>query len=223
MNVKKPIAFIFFGAILFILSACGQSAEEKIYNHLEEAVTLEGDFAKTQGEITKLEDAENKIYDQIIELGMDDFDQIQKLSNEAMDNIAKRSEKLDVEQKSVHDSKTEFVKTKELISKLEKKPRSKADKMYDIMMKRYDAYDRLHKAYTESLKQEKQLYRVLQEKDSKQEGLTKQISKLNGSYEKVIAANKDFNKYTNAYNKAKKDFYKQTDLNVSFETTETAK
>lgn len=218
MQIKKYALLIVFGTFV-VLAGCGQSAEEKIYNHLEETVSLEGDFAKTQNEMTDLESKENKIYDEIMELGMDDFKQIKKLAAEADKNIEKRTDKLALEQESVEKAKEEFKKTKSLIGDLkEKEKKTKAKKMYDVMMKRYKAYDQLHQAYKQSLAQEKKLYDVLQKKDSTQEDLTKQINDLNQNYEKVIAANKDFNKFTNSYNQAKKAFYKQTDLKVSYET-----
>ncbi|MDY0396239.1 YkyA family protein [Virgibacillus halophilus] len=109
MRIKKYVMVIVFG-IFAVLAGCGQSAEEKIYNHLEETVSLEADFAKTQNEMTDLESQENKIYDEIMELGMDEFKQIQKLSADAEKNIDKRTEKLGIEQESVENAKEEFKK-----------------------------------------------------------------------------------------------------------------
>ncbi|MDY0408053.1 hypothetical protein [Paracerasibacillus soli] len=43
MKVKKIHFFLIF-CLLFILSGCGESVQEQIYNHLEEAVTLEKDL-----------------------------------------------------------------------------------------------------------------------------------------------------------------------------------
>lgn len=201
-----------------MLTACnGASTSEKIYDHLEKAVTLEQAFEKQQDDIVKLEKKEQKLYSKIIDLGMDEFDKIKTVAEEAIGIIEKRKEQIKIEKESIDASKEEFKKVKDLLDELEeKKTKEKAKEMYDVMMERYDGYDKLNDAYTKSLKLEKELYTMLQDKDLKQEKLTKHIKKINESYTKVLAANKNFNTYTEKYNKLKKEFYNAANIEVKY-------
>lgn len=185
---------------------------------MEKAVELEDTFEEQQDPIVKLEKKEQKIYGKIIDLSMDEFSKIKKLSKQAIKNIDKRAKKIELEKESIHASKEEFTKIKDAIDELEKKKVSKkAEKMYDVMMERYNAYDKLYKAYSKSLKLEKELYKMLQQEDLQQEDLTKHIKKLNNSYEKVIDRNEKFNSLTVKYNKLKKEFYDAAGLDVKYE------
>ncbi len=206
------------------LAACsGSSTKEKIYDHLEKAVTLEDAFEKQQDTIVDLEKKEQELYGKIIDLGMDDFDKIKDLSQQAIETIEKRSNKVDVEKESITASKEEFMKIEDLIDELEDKDiKDKAKKMYDVMMKRYQAYDSLNKAYTTSLKLEKELYTMLQKEDIEQEALTEHITKINDSYQEVLEANKAFNTHTTKYNKLKQEFYKAADIEVEYEDGKSA-
>lgn len=217
VSFRKLILIIFIGLIA-ILSACGQSTKEKIHNHFEEAVSLEEGFEKQQKQITDLEKQEQELYGKIIDLGMEDFDQIQDLSQQAIKVIDQRSENLKLEKESIDASKEAFNKTEKLIGELnEDKVKVKANKLYKVMNDRYSAYDNLHKAYTKSLKLEKEMYTMLQKEEIEQEELTDQITSINESYELVLDANDQFNEDTNDYNELKKEFYKIAEINVSYE------
>ncbi|MGY0692238.1 YkyA family protein [Virgibacillus sp. FSP13] len=218
MPFKKIMMVVSICLIAGLVACSGSSTKEKIYDHLEEAVTLEEAFEKQQDTIVDLEKNEQQLYGKIIDLGMDDFDKIKDLSQQAIETIEKRSKKVELEKESITASKEEFIKTEDLIDELEdKKTRDKAEKMYDVMMNRYQAYDSLNKAYTTSLKLEKELYTMLQKKDIEQETLTEHITKINDSYQEVLEANKDFNTHTTKYNKLKQEFYKVADIEVEYE------
>src|SRR5690625_7842807 len=75
--------------MFFLLVGCtnGESIESEISNHLDESVTLEKEFKEQQSHITDLEEQEQAIYEEILDLGMDDFDEIKSLSNEALEVI----------------------------------------------------------------------------------------------------------------------------------------
>lgn len=211
-------AVLFSAVIIFILSACSESAEMKIYNHLEEAVTLEQPFEEQQDSIIKLEQEEQEIYEQIISLSMEEFDEIKKLAEQAMENIDKRSESITLEKDSLEDSKEEVLKSEKAIDKLEDSDvKAKAEDMYQTMIARYDAYDELHGAYTHVLGLEKELYSILTEEEAEQETLTEHLSDLNNSYEAVIEANEQFNEHTVEYNELKREFYQLTDLDIEYE------
>lgn len=204
--------------MIFLLSACNDSTEMKIYKHLEEAVSMENDFEEQQGSITELEKEEQEIYDSVITLSMDNFDQIKELAEQAFENIDERQDLIETENESLEESKEEVLQTEKLIEKLEDSDsQSKAQEMYEAMMSRYEAYDDLNEAYLTALKLEKELYEILQDEEADQDGLNEHLDKLNQNYEEVIETNELFNEYTANYNELKQDFYEKVDLNVDYE------
>ncbi|GGK04161.1 lipoprotein [Lentibacillus kapialis] len=216
-----PKKSLFFGLLILmiILSGCtGASTSEKIYNHLEKAVELEQSFEKQQDPIVELEQEEQEIYSQVIDLSMEEFDKIKKLSDKALDNIETRKEKINSEKESIDASKKEFTNIDDMVGNLEEEEvRKKADDMYQAMMDRYGAYDKLHNAYSDSLKLEEELYKMLKKEDLEQEKVSNHISKLNESYQKVIDTNKTFNKLTTEYNTLKQKFYKAAGIEVEYD------
>lgn len=222
MQAKKVHAVCIIVILMFFLVACGKSAEEKIYDHLEEAVQLEKDFEKQQSGIIDLENKEREYFDQITELGMDEFEKIKELSKQAIDSIDERGDMIKLEKASIDASREEIKKAKEIIDNLkEETVKNKAKKMYEMMMKRYQAYDELNKAYARTLKLEKDLYVLLQDEDAEQKALTEHIENLNSSYDKVIDANGTFNDYTEQYNQLKQEFYNATDMEIAFNKEQT--
>ncbi|WP_188454538.1 YkyA family protein [Virgibacillus oceani] len=217
--IRKKAIVILAILCIILLSACtGASTKDEIYDHLEKAVTLEDAFEKQQDSIVELEKEEQQLYSQIIDLGMDEFDKIKQLSKQAIESIEKRTDKIKLEKESIDASKEEFQEIKELIADLEEdKVRKKANEMYDVMMNRYEAYEKLNNAYNNSLKLEKELYTMLQDKDMKQEKLTDHISNINESYQKVLDANDKFNASTTDYNALKKEFYDLAGIDVKYE------
>lgn len=204
--------------MIFLLSACNDSTEMKIYNHLEEAVSMENEFEDQQGSITELEKEEQEIYDDVITLSMDDFDQIKELAEQAFENIDERHALIETENESLEESKEEVLQTEDLIEKLEDSDlQNKAKEMYETMMNRYEAYADLNEAYLTALKLEKELYEILQDEEADQDGLNEHLDKLNQNYENVIETNELFNEYTANYNELKQDFYKEADLNVDYD------
>lgn len=205
------------GAFLF-LAGCGNNPETQIYDHLEAAVQLEDGFQEQQDKITNLEKQEQDLYNQIIELGIDELDKIKGLAQEAIASIDERTEKVKLEKSSVDQSREEFEKTKEFMDEIkDDSVKKKAEALYDTMEERYDAYDQLNQAYNESLTLEKELYELLQQEDLEQESLEAQIEKLNLKYQEVMEDNDLFNKLTTEYNELKKEFYKVAKINVSYD------
>lgn|SRR5699024_1627292 len=216
-GVKKLLLFSMMFIIL-LLTGCSESTEEKIYKHLEEAVSLEKEFEEQQRSIMELEKEEQEIYEEIITLSMEDFDKIKELAKKATENIDKRTELINIENESLEESEEEVLKVEDSIEKLEgKEVKEKAQNMYNAMMERFNAYDELHKLYTNILKKEKELYVLLEEEETEQKELTDHISELNNDYEQVIEANRMFNEYTSEYNELKKDFYESSNLNIDYD------
>ncbi|SDJ75413.1 YkyA family protein [Sediminibacillus albus] len=217
MPLRKTTMMI--GVLLVILTACSsQSTAEKMYEHLEEAVVLENDFADQQQPLVELEKQEKELYNQIISLGMEEFDQVKKLSQEALNLIDKRADRLATEKESIEAAKAEFDKVDSLIEDLdEEKVRTAAEDMAATMDERYSAYQDLNKAYSSALEQDRKLYEMLQNKELKEQELRDQIDSINASYDQVISANQAFNEKTEKYNQLKQKFYELAELNVEYE------
>jgi len=217
VSLKKKIYII--SILIFILSACNKaSTQDKIYEHLEEAVKLETSFEEQQEQITSLEQEEQEIYNQITDLNMDEFDQIKELAQEAINIIEDRAEKINIEKESISSSQAEFEKIKPLIDDLKNEDlQNKAEEMYSIMMDRYEAYDLLHKAYLQSLEEEKNLYTLLQDEDVSEDDLKDQIAIINDTYQEVLDGNEQFNDKTVTYNELKREFYENSNIEVTYE------
>lgn len=207
------------GLFLIILTACsGGRVEEQIHSRLEETVVLEQEFEAQQSDITELEKQEQKIYAQVIDLSMEEFDEITELSQEAIKIIEERSEKIDAERESIVSAREEFEQIEGLLEDIEaENVRTKGEEMYQTMVARYDIYDELYEAYKESLKLENELYTMLQEEGVEQQELNDHIEMVNETYGKILDANDEFNELTIEYNNLKQEFYEEAGMEVTFE------
>lgn len=221
MSVKKIMLYIGLSLVLFLSACGGQSSEEKVYDHLEEAVQLETDFASQQAIITDLEKQEKEIFGQVIELEMKDFDKIKELAQDALEINEERSKEIDVEKESIDASRDEFEKTMSNIEEIEDEAvQNKAQEMYDVMIDRYEAYNSIYEAYAQSLEEEETLYTMFQDEEITQEEYTEQTTKVNGSYEVILEENEVFNNDTSEFNELKKEFYDLANFNVTYDENE---
>ncbi|WP_144548740.1 YkyA family protein [Bacillus sp. X1(2014)] len=219
MSFLKKSGFIFIIlAMTVIFAGCTKekTPEEKMYTVLEKVVKAEKVFEEQQNPLVALEKKEKGIYDQIIELGMKEYDQIVKLSDEALLLVNQRKELMDKETNSIKLSEKEFSKAANIKDKFEDPSLKKiANDMYEIMMKRYEAHDVLFTEYNEALKNDKALYDMFKNKNLPLEDLESQVNKLNETYKRIYNANEKFNILTEQYNDKKLLFYKQAGLNTS--------
>ncbi|MDQ1146873.1 hypothetical protein QE429_003700 [Bacillus sp. SORGH_AS 510] len=202
-------------AVIFILSGClaKETPEEKMYDVLEKVVSKEKVFEEQQEPLVKLEDEEKTLYDEIIKLGMKEYDQIVKLSDKALALIDKRKEHMEKETKSIRDSEKEFKKVAKIKDEIQdKKLAQLANDLHSIMTQRYQAHEVLNKYYIEALKNDKELYEMFKNKDVPLEDLETKVTQLNDNYKKVFEANENFNKLTEQYNDKKVAFYKKAGL-----------
>ncbi|TYS90978.1 YkyA family protein [Rossellomorea aquimaris] len=213
---KFRFAFI-LGAAIFVLMGCvgGSSPEENMYNVLEETVSKEGQYVEVQKPLQELEEKEKEIYTKIMDLGMKEFDQIVKLSDEALDNIKKRKEYIDKERMSMSEAEEEFAKADEYVDKLESQDLKKeAIKLKETMEERYQLHEKLTSSYLDALSLDKELYNMFKKKELTMEELEKQISSINDQYEKIVNYNEDYNKKTEEFNNMKQTFYSSAGLDV---------
>lgn len=214
---RVGIISLFFCFLILVGCQFGESTEEKMYNHLEEAVALEDQFREQQAPLAKAEKKEQELYDEIVALSMDEFDKIKSLSTEAEALTKKRLEYLNNEKESIDKAYEEFENTKDLREDLEdENVQESAQTLIDKMDKRYKAYQSLYKEYKSAIELDKKLYTMLQDKELTLEQLQEQIKKVNEQYTKVSKQKEEFNHYTTEFNEAKKAFYKAADLNVNY-------
>ncbi|WP_423801594.1 YkyA family protein [Neobacillus sp. SAB-20_R2A] len=216
MKRKRYALFIF--ALILILSGCTSEKDptKEMYDVLEKVVAKEKGFEEQQEPLVSLEKKEKDLYDQIIKLGMKEYEQIVKLSDEALDSADKRKELLEKETNSLKESEKEFQKVKKIKDQLKDPEQKKlANELYDIMMQRYRAHDVLYSNYSEALKNDKELYEMFKNKELPLDALEAQVMKVNETYKNVLAANESFNKLTEEYNATKLSFYKQAGIKSS--------
>lgn len=213
---------VYTGTLAFsiLLTGCvnGESPEQEIFQTLEEVVELEASFEEQQGPLLELEKEESAIYDEILTLGMKEFDQIVKLSQEGLALVEQKEAAMKNEKESIEAAREQFEEVKTAIESLEDEELKKeAQSLYQLMEQRYEAYMTLSNHYSKSIEVEKEMYKLFQTEDLTLEQLQVQINDLNEKYEKINAANETFNDYTEQYNEAKLDFYKKAGLNVTYD------
>ncbi|WP_347550563.1 YkyA family protein [Pseudalkalibacillus hwajinpoensis] len=217
---RMGIISVFYCFLLAGLAGCqfGGSTEEKMYDHLEEAVALEDQFREQQEPLAKAEKKEQELYNEIVALSMDEFNKIESLSKEAEEYTDKRLEYLKKEKESIDKAYEEFEEVKDLAEDLESDAaKEAANTLIDKMDKRYKAYQQLSKEYKAAVEQDKKLYSSLQDKELTLEQLQEQIKGVNEQYSKVAEQKDAFNTYTTEFNEAKRAFYKAAELNVNYE------
>ncbi|MBS4198802.1 YkyA family protein [Bacillus sp. FJAT-49732] len=212
--MKKLHTIIFIILLAVILSACS-SAEENIYKALEATAAKEVGFEKQQEPLKKLETNEKEIFDQIMDLGMKEFEQISKLADDALANLDQREEHMKKEKDSIDESKKEFQLASEELGKLkDEKLKKQADELQGLMNKRYESYEKLFSSYMNGLQEDRKIYEIIKNEDLKLEDLEAQIEASNEAYDSVFEANKQFNEQTEKFNEAKLNFYKDAGLKV---------
>src|SRR5699024_51680 len=191
---------IFIGISMLItmifLSGCSESVEESIYNNLEETIEIEASEASEK--ITQLDKIKDKA-DEDIKVNED------------------LKEALNEEETNFKEAKEKFEKSEKQINKLEEETEKELGlEMYEVMMNRYDTYDKLSDIYDKAIEEKIDFYNLMKEEDVKEETILEQVEVVNKNNEEIINLNNKMNEYTETYNELKKEFYKEIDLNVEF-------
>ncbi|MBM7621761.1 putative transcriptional regulator [Bacillus tianshenii] len=215
---KRTVASLTLASSL-LLTGCinGETPEQEIFETLEKVVDLEESFEAQQAPLLDLEQKEKQIYDEIITLGMKEFDQIVKLAQEGSSLVEKREEAMMAEKESIEAAREQFEEVKTSIESLDDEDLKKeAQSLYQLMEKRYEAYMTLSGHYMEAIQLDKELYALFQKEDLTLEELQLQINKINELLVKIKESNQAFNEFTEQYNEAKFSFYKNAGLNVEY-------
>ncbi|PKG22175.1 YkyA family protein [Niallia nealsonii] len=220
MKKQKLLLIVAMLIVLMFLAGCStfQSTNEKIYNKLEKVVTLEKDFKEQQEPLVTLEKNEQKIYSQIVSLDLESMDGINELADEALASLKKRKELMKKEEASIKKSEETFKTVQTNIEDIkDEELKEKADELYQTMMARYDAHEKLYSNYLKGLKNDEKLYKLFKAENLNIDDLEKQIQTINDIYKEVLDNNKEFNELTEKYNKEKIHFYKQAGMEVEEE------
>jgi hypothetical protein len=215
---KRPLLLIIPIIInLIILSGClnQKTTPEKMYELMEKVVLEETTFEDQQSPLIQAEKKEKLLYDQIISLGMKEYEQIAKLADEALLLVEERKTLMASETDSIKKSEVQFEKLSPYIEKLEDSNLKKdAKKLYKVMIKRYRIHEDLNQAYLQALQLDKELYQMFKNKDLSLEDLENQINQINEKYKIIYDINDQFNQNTEEYNDLKLAFYQNAGFNI---------
>ncbi|KHF40848.1 YkyA family protein [Halalkalibacter okhensis] len=203
--------------MMFFLTGCGENPAESVYQHLETAVELELPFEQQQEPLQKAEIRENELFEEIVTLGMNEYEEIVLLAEEALSSINSRESMLLQEKESIEESYQEFLKIEEQLEDIDGEVLILLKELQTSMTERYDYYQQLHDRYSEAIQLDKSLFEMLQQEDLTMEELQEQIDKVNDIYEKVVVQKEKFNDSTDTYNELKREFYKKAELNVQYD------
>src|SRR5690625_1467815 len=199
---------------MIFLSGCGESVEESIYNNLEETIEIESSEASEK--ISQLEKQDKELLDTVISFNEEELDKIKDKADEAIKVNEDLKEALNEEETNFKEAKEKFEKSEKQINKLEEETEKELGlEMYEVMMNRYDTYDKLSDIYDKAIEEKIDFYNLMKE-DVKEETILEQVEVVNKNNEEIINLNNKMNEYTETYNELKKEFYKEIDLNVEF-------
>ncbi len=217
-GVSKFRSIFVFIAAVFVLSGClgGTSPEENIYTILESTVQKEAKLKEIQEPLQELEKKEQDYFNEMIGLGMKEFEQIVKVADQAIENVEKRRELINNEKQVMEESKTEFAKVDKYVSELKEDEQlgEPISELVTEMENRYAIHEKLTAKYIEALDSDRQLYELMKQEDLKMEDLEGQIDTINKVYQEIITLNEEYNTITGKYNDLKRNFYEIAELEV---------
>ncbi len=216
MFKRKNIYYVMIIVFLLGLSACTTvNPAEEIYNHLEKAVSLEAGFEAQQAPLSKAENEEYELYDEILKLS--ELDEINNLVTEVEELALSRKEMIEKEKESIQEAYDEFLHINPIVETIEDEELlTLANELISTMENRFETYNELYNVYKASIDLDLELYSLVKSEDLTIEELEMMHDEVNASYMQVNDLKEKFNEYTLKYNDIKRDFYKLGDLNVSY-------
>ncbi|RIW29490.1 hypothetical protein D3H55_18800 [Bacillus salacetis] len=206
--------------VTFLLTGCmgGSTPQEMVYDTLEDTVKKEEKLKETQEPLTKLEQEEQKLFDQAIGLSMKEIDEVRKLADKALENVSEREALIKAETDAMEEAKEAFKEAEASIEEIEdEKLRKEAEELSALMNKRFEAHASMADSYLKSLSSDKELYEMLKKEDLTMEDLQAQIGKINENYKSTMDFNKTYNQLTEEVNSSKLSFYENAEIEVNTE------
>ncbi|MFV8826974.1 YkyA family protein [Alkalihalobacterium sp. APHAB7] len=213
----KHFGLILSMTMVMFLAACGNNPAENMYTHMEKAVVLEEVFEQQQEPLIVAEKKEHELYEQIIKLGMSEYEEIVDLSQQAIAIVQERKQLMDKEKMSIEAGYEEFLNIEPEIEELkDEELKNFALQLKETMTNRHESYQVLYDEYDMALSLDEELYTMLQQEDLTIDELQEKIDEINEAYERVMEAKDVFNELTEAYNEKKKEFYTIAELDITF-------
>ncbi|WP_421384356.1 YkyA family protein [Bacillus salacetis] len=206
--------------VMVLLTGCmgGSTPQEMVYNTLEDTVQKEEKLKETQEPLTKLEEEEQKLFDQAIGLSMKEIDEIRKIADQALDNISEREDLIKEEVAAMEDAEEAFQAAESSIEEIEDESLKKeAEELANLMNDRFDAHSSMADSYLKSLASDRELYEILKKEDLTMEELQAQIEKINENYKSTMEFNQTYNQLTEEVNASKLSFYEKAEIDVNAE------
>jgi hypothetical protein len=206
--------------VMFLLTGClgGSTPQELVYDTLEDTVKKEEKLKETQEPLTKLEKEEQELFDKAIGLSMKEIDEINKIADQALENISEREALIKEEAQAMAEAKEAFQAAESSIEEIEDAELKKeAENLADLMTQRFQAHESMADSYLKSLESDKELYTMLKKEDLTMEELQAQIEKINTNYQTTMEHNQSYNKLTEEVNSSKLSFYESAEINVDTE------
>ncbi|MCM2674870.1 YkyA family protein [Alkalicoccobacillus plakortidis] len=215
--MKKIVGLLSVVSLGAMLAACSTDPEQTVYDHFEAAVEEESVFAEQQSLLQEAEQQEQGWYEEVIELGMDEYDSIVSLTDQLLESVETRRELLEEEKKGIEAGYEEASKAEAEFESIDnEETRNLANDVQEAMDNRYESYTTLNGLYAESLDLDEQLYQLLGQEDLDVSELEDQIEQVNSKYQEITDATEQFNSLTDTYNQTKRTFYESADLDVTF-------
>ncbi|MDG5789488.1 YkyA family protein [Evansella sp. AB-P1] len=215
----KKLFMLFFVVLLIpILAGCEEEDNpvEFMYEHLEEAVSIERAVGEKQDPLTEAEDNELQWYTEMSETS--DMEEIEYLAQQAIQSAEDRRELMEEEKEIIDEAFEEFQLAKPFIDDIEDESlQNNANSMVSIMEDRYEVYQELYEHYIETIDMDIELYTMYFQEDLAFEELQQQHDLVNEAYQRINELNQEFNEYTANFNESKRDFYDLAELDVVFE------
>ena len=202
-----------------LLAGCfGPKPEEELYVAFENAAKQEKPMFEDAKKLEALEKEGQTLYNQIVQEGKDNNQAVKEKLDQAAKNTAERGKIIDKEKDALNKAQEEMKSVDKYVEKIkDNKLKEQADKVKSTYEKRYESFKKMYDNYTKSLKLEKELYTMLQEKDAKLKAISDKVKTVNQSYKDIDTEKDKFNEYTKSYNTEKVAFYKQADIKIKEE------
>ncbi|WP_188456475.1 YkyA family protein [Virgibacillus oceani] len=193
----------------FALSGCNHDAElaEKIHTKLEKSAQLEKAFTQDQQNLLKLSQKEKLTYDEIGSLTIAQDRELKRKIDEAEEYNANMTQLLQDTKESFDEAYRQVLTIHPAVNKIEQpEEKNQANKLIKLMEKRHDEMGHYYKQYTELLQLNHGLYDLIREEEVNPDEIDDQIAAINQANNEMLKTEKQFNQYTNKYNKAKKKY-----------------
>lgn len=222
MEEKKlkynKLAIVMALSMTLLVGCFGPKPEEELYVSFENAAKQEQTIFENTEQLEKLEKESQELYVQIMEGGKDNNQVVKEKLDQAVKNIEERGKIIDKEKEALNKAQEEMKPVDEYIKKIEDdKLKKQAEKVQMTYEKRHESFMKMYASYSESLTQEKKLYTLLQDGETKLKEISNQVQIVNQSYKDIDAGKDTFNEYTKSYNEEKIAFYKQANIQIKEE------